>query len=114
AVLSNPMTCGEKTVTSEITSHGGIVATPSSSFTITGDCGRQTFGPNFVAGVDDPTAGEHSNFTLSVSRSDLDAELKSLRQIKLPEGLLGDVGSVPLCDEAQAAAGTCSEASRIG
>src|SRR5690606_35160125 len=34
--------------------------------------------------------------------------------VALPSGLLAAIGSVPLCPEANAAAGTCDAASRVG
>ncbi len=73
-----------------------------------------TFAPALKAGTANAAGGSFSPFTLAVSRQDGNAELKTIRSIELPEGLLGRVASVALCDEAQAATGTCPQASRIG
>ncbi len=91
----------------------------SSSFQVTGDgfgagCAASPFAPGFAAGVSDPTAGASSPFTLRLTRTDADQQLAAIARVTLPAGLLADVGSVPLCDEANAAAGSCPAASRVG
>jgi hypothetical protein len=48
-----------------------------------------------------------------LSRGDGQQRIEKL-QFKTPEGLLGMIAKVPLCQEPEAAAGTCSSASQIG
>jgi hypothetical protein len=50
---------------------------------------------------------------MTVRRGDADQELAGL-SVNLPSGLLAALGSVPLCGEEQAAAGTCDAGSRVG
>lgn len=62
---------------------------------------------------DDPTAGAHSNFTLSASFSDAGEDLKDIT-VNLPTGLLGNPRAVPQCTEAQLNADACPAASEVG
>jgi hypothetical protein len=71
------------------------------------------FSPAFSAGVIDPQAGGGSPFVLRFTRQDGEQDLGSINA-SLPPGLLGNIGAVPLCPEAQAVAGTCASASQIG
>lgn len=119
AVLSNPPTCGTATTTAQFAGHG--VATPStssSSFQVTRDgngapCPPRGFNPGFRAGSVNPVAGASSPFTMTFSRNDEDQPLGGVA-VSMPEGLTGILASATLCGEAQAAAGTCGEESRIG
>jgi hypothetical protein len=71
------------------------------------------FRPGFSAGVVDPQGGGSSPFVLRLTRQDGEQELGSI-DTTLPPGLLANVGGVPRCAEAQAAAGTCGAASQVG
>jgi hypothetical protein len=114
AVLATPTTCGVKTTTAQLTSWGGQVATPSNSFTIDQGCDQAgQFAPTMDAGLVDPQAGGSSAFALTLSRPNGQQDINGL-EVVLPPGVLGHVGSVPRCAEAQAAAGTCDAASQIG
>jgi hypothetical protein len=113
APLVNPSTCGTKTTNANITSWAGSAVDTSSSFVIDQGCPTGQFAPTFEAGTVNPQAGAFSPFTLTVRRGDGDQDLAGA-SISLPSGLLGALGSVPLCGEAAAAAGTCSAASQIG
>ncbi|NLT07767.1 MAG: hypothetical protein GXY03_15880, partial [Solirubrobacterales bacterium] len=77
-------------------------------------CGPRGFAPSFVAGTENPVAGESSTFSGVVARDDGDRQLRTLDSVKLPEGLLGHVSKVETCADAAADAGTCGEGSRIG
>lgn len=113
ASLANPQTCGTVTATSELAAWSGQTATPNSSFTITG-CGSPIpFAPDFVAGMTDSHAGGTGAFTLQIGRNDGNQNLSSVK-VDLPPGLLAKVGSVPLCSDADANAGTCPDASQVG
>lgn len=117
APLANPEACGTFTTTSDIAPYGapasGPDARPSSSFDITGCSDPTPFAPSFTATTTDPVAGVYSPFTLTFSRQDTDQELSSITAT-LPPGLFANVGSVPLCPDANANAGTCSPASQVG
>jgi hypothetical protein len=122
APLATPATCGTYTTTSELEpwshqpapgeGHGTPTATVSSSFAIAG-CGSGQFAPAFSGGTTSNQAGSYGTFTLAFSRRDGEQEFNSL-EARLPQGLLAKLDGVPLCDDAEAAAGTCPEGSRIG
>jgi hypothetical protein len=113
APFANPASCGSKTVTSELTSHGGQSATPSSTFAITDGCEARGFAPRWTAGSSDPTAGASGQFELRVSRSDGDQEIDRI-VADMPAGLLGYVAKVSRCPLDAAAAGGCGDDSQIG
>ncbi|CAB4936369.1 unannotated protein [freshwater metagenome] len=113
APLVNPTTCGTKTTRATITSWAGQTVTSDSSFVIDQGCPTGAFNPSFTAGTLSPLAGAYSPFTTTITRGDGEQELSQVA-LDLPSGLLGDLGSVPVCAEAQAAAGTCGAESRVG
>jgi hypothetical protein len=115
APLVTPSACGTYTAHGEITSWASDVPVQSNpSFTIDSNCNAASqFTPSLKAGVASPVAGASSPFSLTLARPDGQQDLSSL-DVALPPGLLANVGSVPLCADAQAAAGTCSSASQIG
>jgi hypothetical protein len=118
ASLTNPSTCGVKTTTTELSAWSGQVAQPGSSFVIDrgadgGACAPLGFTPSFSAGSDNANGGGDASFTVTFGRDDADQELKDVA-VALPPGLLARIASVDLCQEAQAATGTCGEDSRIG
>ncbi|MBF6618771.1 MAG: hypothetical protein ITG02_00890, partial [Patulibacter sp.] len=91
AVLANPSTCGTKTTDTHITSHGGVVATPTDTFEITEGCAKAfAFTPAFNAGTLLPRAGAFSPFTLDVARSDGQPAINGI-SLELPKGLLAQL-----------------------
>jgi hypothetical protein len=116
AELATPENCGTYTTNTELTPwsapDSGLPSTPFDSFPIDEGC-VSGFNPTFTAGATNLQAGAYTPFVASFSRSDTDQEITGL-SITLPPGLLADVGSVPLCGEAQANAGTCPESSQVG
>jgi hypothetical protein len=112
-VLANPQSCGTKTATSQLTAWTGQNSTPSSAFDITGCASPQPFAPAFLTGTTDTQAGASTTLTLQVRRPDGNQNLSGITA-DLPPGISADVASVPECPDSQAAAGTCSEDSRIG
>ena len=113
AALANPESCGTFTTTSDISSYsGGPDATPSSSFNITG-CSGSPFAPSFTAGTTNATAGAFSPFTLTFSRADSNQEFKTITAT-LPPGLFAKIAGVTQCSNADANAGTCPAASKVG
>lgn len=118
APLTNPQRCGAHTTSATITSWGGQTVGSDSSFEITrntgsGPCAPLGFAPTFGAGMASAQAGAHSSFSLTFGRDDAQQDLGDLT-VELPPGLTGVIASADLCPEAAAAAGSCSERSRIG
>ncbi len=121
APLSTPVTCGPKTTVAEFTPWADPNAAPvvtTSTFTASFDgngapCPLPGFAPAFDAGTINAAAGQDTSFTMSFGRADRQQFLKDV-SLAMPEGLTGRIASTPLCGEAQAAAGSCGEESRIG
>ena len=114
AALLNPVTCGVKTTTTTLVSVAGIAASPSSRFTISGNCGGDTkFAPGFQAGVSNPVAGSFSPFELQVTRDDGEQDIARI-DATLPEGVLAKLAGIAVCADAQAGAGECPTASQVG
>ena len=121
APLATPQSCGQKTTISALTPYaapGAMPASSSSSFVVSWDgqgagCPALGFRPSFSAGTLTPRAGGDSAFALSFGRDDREQYLSELT-VSMPRGLTGVIASVPLCGEAQAAAGSCGESSRVG
>ncbi|HST55931.1 MAG TPA: hypothetical protein VLJ42_08560 [Solirubrobacteraceae bacterium] len=112
--LVNPSSCGTKTTTATITSWAGDSVDTSSAFVVDQGCDQAgRFEPVLSAGVVSPRAVGSSPFVLSLSRPSGEQDISTLG-VSLPQGLLADVASVPLCPDAQAAAGSCGVASQIG
>jgi hypothetical protein len=116
AELATPESCGTFTTTTQLTPYSfpdsGSAAEPFDNFLIDEAC-PGGFSPSFTAGSTNLQAGAYTPFVASFSRSDTDQELQGLT-VTLPPGLLANVASVPLCDEADANAGTCPESSQVG
>jgi hypothetical protein len=113
APLSTP-SCGTLTTTSELTAWSGQVSTSSSTMTIDQECDQGAkFQPTLEAGLTNPVAGGSSAFSLTLKRPSGQQAISGL-DVTLPLGVLAHIGSVPVCPDAQAAAGTCSSASQIG
>jgi hypothetical protein len=116
AELTTPENCGTFQTTSELepwsAPDSGPDATPFDSFLIESGC-VGGFAPSFLAGSSNLQAGAYTPFVASFSRADTDQEMGGL-SVSLPPGLLANLRGVPLCSEAQANAGTCSEESRVG
>jgi hypothetical protein len=115
AALVNPKACGTYTTHATLTPwSGGPAVEAEDSFTIDKNCDQAgRFEPSLNAGVVDSTGGASSTFVLNLSRPSGQQDFSSL-DVTLPPGLLAHVDDVPLCPEAQAAAGTCSAASQVG
>ncbi len=122
AELATPPVCGTYTTTSELSpwsiEAGELPATPFDSYVINEDCATG-FAPTFSGGSTNLQAGAFTTFEASFSREDDDQELAGLT-VNLPPGLLANVGSVPLCGQAEVKAeeheapGGCPVASQVG
>jgi hypothetical protein len=121
APLANPLVCGTaKTETNLTPFTGEAAATPSSAFTVDSDGHGGTCAtppPFSLAQSTNPQTpnqgGAYSPFTINFARADGQQYLSQVKAV-LPPGLLGAIPSVTLCQEPQAAAGTCAETSKIG
>jgi hypothetical protein len=123
AALSTPTACGVYSTSGDFAPWSSPLeedALLSSSFAITAGPGGGAcppsplrFSPSLIAGATTDQAGGYTDFSLLLSRAD-DQQRVGTLQFKTPKGLLGMISKVPLCDEADANAGTCPAASQIG
>jgi hypothetical protein len=122
APLANPRQCGEAIGSSALTPWSAPVTRDSIrpiSFSVDwngsgGPCpATLPFAPAMTAGDTNTQAGAFGPFTFTLARGDRTQDLARL-QLRMPPGLLGMLSQVPLCEEPQASAGACSEASEIG
>jgi hypothetical protein len=117
APLATPKACGTYTTEAVLTPWTAPDAPSvetSSSFVIDQDCDKAgKFEPTVTAGVTDRRAAGSSSFVLDVARPDGQQDMTGV-EVSLPPGVLAHVGSVPLCGDGDAAAGTCPAASQIG
>ena len=115
APVANPLLCGTPQGSASFTpTSGQPVATSAFGVNITGCASSPPpFALTQATENEVETAGSHTSFTFSLTRSDGNQYLKTIRTA-LPLGLVGAIPDVTLCEEAQANAGTCSAASRIG
>ncbi len=120
APLSTPSACGSyRTSASFVPWSGSPPAQSSSTFQITSgpdgtSCADpRPFNPGFEAGMTSIQAGGYSPLTVTMDHPDADQTLSRL-SIQMPPGLLGALSHVKLCEEPQAAAGTCGAESLIG
>lgn len=113
AALSTPSSCGRFATESTLTPYSTELPVVSRSpFEITAGC-VSGFSPSFSAGATGSQAAGFNPFTLTLSRGDQDQRFAGLA-VHMPPGLLGMLSRVSLCEEPQAAQGTCPVSSRIG
>ncbi|HWC47596.1 MAG TPA: hypothetical protein VG448_01800 [Solirubrobacterales bacterium] len=113
APLQNPDHCGTFTTDFSFSPHSDDpAAIGQSQMQITEGC-NQGFSPTLDAGATEPTAGKFSPFVFDLNRDDGQQALRGF-ELHLPDGELAKLKGVPFCSDADAAAGTCPESSRIG
>jgi hypothetical protein len=113
APLQNPDRCGAYTTDFSFSPHSSDpAASGRAQMQITEGCG-QGFSPSLKAGVTEPAAGKFSPFVFDLTRPDGDQALRGF-DLKLPDGELAKIKGVALCGDAEASAGSCPAASRIG
>jgi hypothetical protein len=114
-VMTTPATCGTYTTHAELTPWSSPVPVAvDAAMQVTDGCADGSgFTPSLMAGTTSTEAGGSPSFVLDVTRPSGQQDMSGL-DVTLPAGLLGRVGDVPRCAEADAAAGTCAPASRIG
>ncbi len=121
APLANPQACGVASTSSVLepwSAPGTASVTSVSAFGVDWDgrggaCPGLPFAPAFTGGTISPSAGAFSAFTLTFSRQDREQDLSGV-SVRMPQGLLAILKSVPLCGELQAAQGACGAGSLIG
>ena len=120
APLSTPPSCGSYTSTASFTPWSSAEpSNTSSTFEITsGPSGSpcsspRPFQPGFQAGTTSVQAGGYTPLTLTMSRPDADQPLGKLAVV-FPPGISAGLRGVKLCEEPQAAQGTCPAESQIG
>jgi hypothetical protein len=113
-VLATPGACGNYTTNSKLAPWSGRApAEVRDVFTIDQNCATGGFNPQLSAGLANTQGGSSSAFTLQLTRSDGEQNVNSLTTV-LPAGLLASIKGIERCGDAQAAAGDCPEASRVG
>ncbi|MGN6371585.1 MAG: hypothetical protein ACTHM1_01125 [Solirubrobacteraceae bacterium] len=118
--LANPLACGEAAASAILTPYtGGASANPLSSFSVDFD-GKGGACPSTLpfaltqSAHSEPSTGGHTtSFTLSLARSDGN-QYVGKTSTTLPAGLVAKVPNVQQCSEADANAGKCPQASKIG
>jgi hypothetical protein len=121
APLATPAHCGTYTTSGLFGSWAaGPEVENTSSFEVTSGPGGSAcpggslpFAPSLTADMVHVNAGAFSEFTSTITREDGNQNIQQVT-LHLPPGLSGVLTGVPLCAEAQANAGTCSQASLIG
>jgi len=101
APLTNPSTCGTKTVTADLTSWAGHEVQAADSFVIDCPGNAGVFDPGFSAGSAGLVAGAFSPFVARFTR-DGGKELGRI-DMTLPKGALAAVKDVAVCSEGQLA-----------
>jgi hypothetical protein len=121
APLTTPASCEPQTTEAEMYSWAEptIPVHRSMTFQLTSGpegtpcVSHQGFSPGFSAGVSSVQAGGFTPFLTTFVRHDADQGMQRV-SVKLPFGVSGSLTGLPLCPEAQASTGTCSQASEIG
>jgi hypothetical protein len=123
AALATPSRCGHYQANADFTPYSSP-ATPNSDSSPGFDVssgpggslcpsGALPFGPVLKAGVAGPWAGKSSTFTLNVSRTDGQQNIKTITTV-LPEGQLAKLAGVPLCPDSAISSGNCPSGSQVG
>ncbi|HXA55281.1 MAG TPA: hypothetical protein VNV37_10465 [Solirubrobacteraceae bacterium] len=115
ALLANPRTCGQASSDLTLVPSGASSAPEflANEFSVTEGCITPQFHPTAAVAAASGQALGYDPLTFSFGRADADEYISAI-QTTLPEGLLPNISSVPLCGEAQASAGTCPAGSLIG
>ena len=117
-LLAMPQTCGARAIESVFSpwsaAHGagGVPRALSHPFSVGGNCSFG-FAPTLDAGMSTDRARANGAFSFRFTRPEGQQWVRGLTA-RLPQGLLASVKGVPLCGDAQAAAGNCPQSSKIG
>jgi hypothetical protein len=115
ALLATPLSCGPATAHARFVPYSGGAAVESSATVNIGTpcVSAPPFSPGLIAGSTDLAAGRSTAFALTLSRTEGE-QLPGKFSTTLPPGLSANLTAVHLCPAATAAAGLCTDASRIG
>jgi hypothetical protein len=123
APIANPLTCGTATATTSLVPYIGsfATATPSSNPIVidsNGAGGACASTPPFsltqtATNLAPGTAGANTSYDFNLERTDGQQYLSQVQTV-LPPGLVAKIPGIPLCEEPQAAAGTCAAVSQVG
>jgi hypothetical protein len=121
APLSTPALCGDYETQATFTPWSGSPPIKSSStFQINqGPNGSACpsnplpFAPSLAVGSPNINAGSYSPLTTTITREDGNQDINNV-QLHFAPGMSGILSGIPLCHEAEANAGACPEASKIG
>lgn len=112
AVIASPQTCGTVRSSAVLTPwSGNAPATPGADQDVVG-CSGSPFEPGFSVAAS-PQAGAFAPFSATFARPDGDRFLQKVA-VGLPPGLVARIKGVARCSDAQIAAESCPESSRIG
>jgi hypothetical protein len=113
--VANPLICGAPAGTTSFAPTSAETASVNAAFgaSVTGCSSTIPFALTPTAEGEIATAGSHTSFEYGLARPEGDQYLKEVKTV-LPEGLIGEIPNVTLCEEAAANAGTCGLASKIG
>jgi hypothetical protein len=114
APLATPSACGTYQTSYSFTPWSGKPASEGQTgMQISSGCNKTSFSPGLTAGTTMSFAGHFAPFSFTLTRVDGEPNPSTIA-VHLPQGLLAKLGGVPLCSDAEAAAGTCSAASQVG
>jgi hypothetical protein len=113
AIIASPQACGATTGTGTLVPWSGGGASVTNSTVDVQNCAGNPFAPTFGATTADGRSGRFAPLVVGIGRPDGDQFLNGL-QATLPAGMTAKIKGVEQCSEAQIAAESCSEASRIG
>lgn len=112
AIIASPQACGTATGSGTLSPwSGGGASTTNSSVTVE-NCAGNPFAPAFAAATSNGTSGKYAPLSVNIFRPDGNQFLSGLKAT-LPQGMTAKIKGVTKCSEAQVAAESCPEASRI-
>ncbi len=113
--LALPRLCGPAQGTGTfVPVNGSATQTRNANLALSTDCpDPNAFSPTVTLDRSTPAAGQSMTFTTTVDVPAKQQELSSLRMV-LPAGLLGKISQIPACSYADAQAGNCDAASKVG
>ena len=119
SLLATPLNCGPATATASLEPYSAGSQVESSAQVTIGahtpgsHCSGAPFAPQMVTGSTNLLAGHQTSFSMTLSRQPGE-QVPDRFKVELPPGLSPALGTVELCGAADAAAGTCPAASKIG
>jgi hypothetical protein len=113
APLANPLLCNAAGTSFAFSAYTERSFGGSTPFAVSGCPASTPFVLSQTTATGTPTAGAYSPYTFNLTRADGQQYLSQV-STTLPAGLLGDIPSVTLCGEPQAASGSCPTTSQIG